>query len=149
MRGVILAIGILVICAAVSYSFEDLTGFIFRGPEYTSLVVTPYQVCEGRDITVYINPGNPSGAEKFFTVHRENGIRKGRKNWCSQAQGACHSSKEECKDTSFKCNMIKSVKTNEAITIFLGNDNPTKVEFDVAQSQGHVTYLLAPRIESE
>lgn len=46
-------------------------------------------------------------------------------------------------------NMIKSVKTNEAITIFLGNDNPTKVEFDVAQSKGHVTYLLAPRIESE
>jgi proliferating cell nuclear antigen len=46
-------------------------------------------------------------------------------------------------------NMIKSVKTNEAVTIHLGNDNPTKVEFDVAQSKGHVTYLLAPRIESE
>ena len=46
-------------------------------------------------------------------------------------------------------NMIKSVKANEAVTIHLGNDNPTKVEFNVAQSKGHVTYLLAPRIESE
>ena len=46
-------------------------------------------------------------------------------------------------------NMIKSVKANEDVTIFLGNDNPTRVEFDVAQSKGHVTYLLAPRIESE
>ena len=46
-------------------------------------------------------------------------------------------------------NIIKSVKANEAVTIHLGNDNPTKVEFNVAQSKGHVTYLLAPRIESE
>ena len=46
-------------------------------------------------------------------------------------------------------NMIKPIRANEAVTIFLGNDNPTKLEFDVAQSNGHVTYLLAPRIESE
>lgn len=46
-------------------------------------------------------------------------------------------------------NMIKSVKADEAVTIFLGNDNPTKVEFNIANEQGHVTYLLAPRIESE
>jgi proliferating cell nuclear antigen len=46
-------------------------------------------------------------------------------------------------------NMIKTVKADEPVTIFLGNDNPTKVEFDVANNHGHVTYLLAPRIESE
>ena len=46
-------------------------------------------------------------------------------------------------------NMIKSVKSDGAVTIHLGNDNPTKVEFDVANEQGHVTYLLAPQIESE
>ena len=46
-------------------------------------------------------------------------------------------------------NMIKPVKANDTITIFLGNDNPTRVEFDIADSKGHVTYLLAPRIESE
>jgi proliferating cell nuclear antigen len=46
-------------------------------------------------------------------------------------------------------NMIKPVKANDNLTIFLGNDNPTRVEFDIADSKGHVTYLLAPRIESE
>ena len=46
-------------------------------------------------------------------------------------------------------NMIKPVKGEDSITIQLGNDNPTKVEFDIADSKGHVTYLLAPRIESE
>jgi len=46
-------------------------------------------------------------------------------------------------------NMIKSVKGGESITIQIGNDNPVKVEFDIADSKGHVKYLLAPRIESE
>lgn len=46
-------------------------------------------------------------------------------------------------------NMIKSVRGEDAITIQLGNDNPVRVEFDIADSKGHVTYLLAPRIESE
>lgn len=46
-------------------------------------------------------------------------------------------------------NMIKPVKSNEPLTIHLGNDNPTRVEFPIANQKGHVTYLLAPRIESE
>lgn len=46
-------------------------------------------------------------------------------------------------------NMIKPVKSEDLITIMLGNDNPIKVEFDIADKKGHVTYLLAPRIESE
>jgi proliferating cell nuclear antigen len=46
-------------------------------------------------------------------------------------------------------NMIKPVKGDDPITIYLGNDNPTRVEFDIADAKGHVTYLLAPRIESE
>lgn len=46
-------------------------------------------------------------------------------------------------------NMIKSVRSEDAITIQLGNDNPVRVDFDIANSKGHVTYLLAPRIESE
>jgi len=46
-------------------------------------------------------------------------------------------------------NMIKPVKSNEPLTIHLGNDNPTRVEFSIANKKGHVTYLLAPRIESE
>jgi len=46
-------------------------------------------------------------------------------------------------------NMIKPVKAGDPITIFLGNDNPIRVDFDIAEKKGHVTYLLAPRIESE
>jgi proliferating cell nuclear antigen len=46
-------------------------------------------------------------------------------------------------------NMIKPVKGEDPITIQIGNDNPIKVEFDIAEKKGHVTYLLAPRIESE
>ena len=45
--------------------------------------------------------------------------------------------------------MIKPVKGEDPITIQLGNDNPIRVEFDIAEKKGHVTYLLAPRIESE
>ncbi len=46
-------------------------------------------------------------------------------------------------------NMIKPVKSTDPITIHLGNDNPIRVDFDIAEKNGHVTYLLAPRIESE
>ena len=46
-------------------------------------------------------------------------------------------------------NMIKPVKGDDPMTIMLGNDNPIRVEFDIAEKKGHVTYLLAPRIESE
>ncbi len=46
-------------------------------------------------------------------------------------------------------NMIKPVRGDDPITIMIGNDNPIKVEFDIAEKKGHVTYLLAPRIESE
>jgi proliferating cell nuclear antigen len=46
-------------------------------------------------------------------------------------------------------NMIKPTKGDDPITIHLGNDNPIRVDFDIAGKNGHVTYLLAPRIESE
>lgn len=46
-------------------------------------------------------------------------------------------------------NMIKPVKGDDDVTIYLGNDNPIKLEFNIANNKGHVKYLLAPRIESE
>ena len=46
-------------------------------------------------------------------------------------------------------NMIKPVHGENPVTIMIGNDNPIKVEFDIADKKGRVTYLLAPRIESE
>lgn len=46
-------------------------------------------------------------------------------------------------------NMIKPVKGDDDVTIYIGNDNPIKLEFNIANNKGHVKYLLAPRIESE
>ncbi|MBU0496721.1 MAG: proliferating cell nuclear antigen (pcna) [Candidatus Thermoplasmatota archaeon] len=46
-------------------------------------------------------------------------------------------------------NMIKPVKNENPVTIHLGTDNPIRVDFDIAENNGHVTYLLAPRIESD
>ena len=46
-------------------------------------------------------------------------------------------------------NMVKSVKGENPITITMGTDNPIKVDFDIADKKGHVSYLLAPRIESD
>lgn len=60
--------------------------------------------------------------------------------------------KDKCKSLfsiDYFSNMIKPVHGENPITIMIGNDNPIKVEFDIADKKGHVTYLLAPRIESE
>ena len=46
-------------------------------------------------------------------------------------------------------NMIRSVSSSDKITMHLGTDYPVKLEFEIAQGNGHVEYLLAPRIESE
>ncbi|HEX16910.1 MAG: DNA polymerase sliding clamp [Thermoplasmata archaeon] len=45
--------------------------------------------------------------------------------------------------------MIKPVKGDQPLTIYLGNDNPVKLEFEFADKNARATYLLAPRIESE
>ncbi len=61
-------------------------------------------------------------------------------------------SKNKCKSLfsiDYFSNMIKPVRGDDPITIMIGNDNPIRVEFDIAEKKGHVTYLLAPRIESE
>ncbi len=46
-------------------------------------------------------------------------------------------------------NMAKVVKSGDSITLKLGTDYPVMIEFDIADGAGHITYLLAPRIESE
>lgn len=105
MRGVILAFAILVICAAVSYSFEDLTGFFVKA-EPTSIVITPSVVKAGESITIFINPGR-YGANKLLTVHTHpSNLRKGVTTWCSIPQGLCLSGK--C-ISGYKCYNIKSI----------------------------------------
>lgn len=45
-------------------------------------------------------------------------------------------------------NMVKAGKSSPGIHLHLGNDYPVMMEFDIAGGNGHVKYLLAPRIES-
>jgi proliferating cell nuclear antigen len=45
--------------------------------------------------------------------------------------------------------MIKSAQSSQSITMALGTDFPVKLEFPIANDNGQVNYLLAPRIESE
>ncbi len=59
---------------------------------------------------------------------------------------------ERCKSLfsiDYFSNMIKPIKGSQPVTLYLGNDNPVKIEFDFADKNGHAFYLLAPRIESE
>jgi proliferating cell nuclear antigen len=45
-------------------------------------------------------------------------------------------------------NMIKAISTAPTVTMYMGNDYPVRLEFDIAGGKGSVKYLLAPRIES-
>jgi proliferating cell nuclear antigen len=46
-------------------------------------------------------------------------------------------------------NMVRSIPAGSVVTINLGSDFPVKLEFEIADKQGSVNYLLAPRIESD
>jgi len=45
-------------------------------------------------------------------------------------------------------NMMRAIPSQSKITLNLGNDYPVKIEFQIANGNGSVVYLLAPRIES-
>ena len=45
--------------------------------------------------------------------------------------------------------MIKAAGKANEVTIELGRDFPTKINFRIANGSGDVSYLLAPRIESD
>ena len=46
-------------------------------------------------------------------------------------------------------NMMRAIPSQAKITLNLGNDYPVKIEFSIANGNGSVVFLLAPRIESE
>jgi proliferating cell nuclear antigen len=46
-------------------------------------------------------------------------------------------------------NMVRSVPSSGVVTLAIGQDYPAKVDFEIAEGNGMVTYLLAPRIENE
>lgn len=62
----------------------------------------------------------------------------------------------ECKESvrslfplDYFSNMIKAIGSTGDVTMYLGNDYPVRIEFNIAGGNGQVKYLLAPRIESE
>lgn len=46
-------------------------------------------------------------------------------------------------------NLVKAVPSDTVVRINLGNNYPVKITFDIADGNGKVGYLLAPRIESD
>lgn len=126
MKGVIIAFAILVLCAAVSYSFEDLTGYFLK-EEVTTITLTSsitekayLAKCKeqemacveaGNSLTIMINTGK-DGARDYLTIHKyPSNLRKGITNWCKTPQGWLSDRYSE----SFKCQGIKSInyKTSE------------------------------------
>jgi len=45
--------------------------------------------------------------------------------------------------------MNKAIPTDAEVTVELGEEFPVKMHFDIAEGSGNVTYMLAPRIQSE
>jgi proliferating cell nuclear antigen len=62
----------------------------------------------------------------------------------------------DCKDNvrslfplDYFSNMIRAIPSGTVVSMHLGNDYPVKMEFGIADGKGTVSYLLAPRIESD
>jgi proliferating cell nuclear antigen len=62
----------------------------------------------------------------------------------------------ECKDNvrslfplDYFSNMVRAISVGTVVSMHLGNDYPVKMEFVIADGKGTVSYLLAPRIESD
>ncbi|MFT4889166.1 MAG: proliferating cell nuclear antigen [Halobacteriales archaeon] len=45
--------------------------------------------------------------------------------------------------------MNKAIPSDAEVTVDLGEEFPVKMHFEIAEGQGHVTYMLAPRIQSD
>jgi proliferating cell nuclear antigen len=45
--------------------------------------------------------------------------------------------------------MNKAIAGDAEVTVELGEEFPVKLHYDLAEGQGHVTYMLAPRIQSD
>jgi proliferating cell nuclear antigen len=45
--------------------------------------------------------------------------------------------------------MNKAIPKDAEVELELGDEYPVKIHYDIAEAQGHVTYMLAPRIQSD
>jgi len=59
---------------------------------------------------------------------------------------ACVDKLESMFSLDYFSKMVKS-SSSDSVTLKIGADFPVKIEFDIAEGSGHVTYLLAPRVD--
>jgi proliferating cell nuclear antigen len=45
--------------------------------------------------------------------------------------------------------MNKAIASDAEVAVDLGEEYPVKLHFEFAEGDGHVTYMLAPRIQSD
>ena len=132
---------------------------IRQEPDLPDLDLPARIVVEGRDIdravraadmvSDHIALGVDVGAEHFYVnaegdtddVHLELGAE----DLISLELGEAHSlfSLDYLKD------MNKAIPKNGEVTMDLGEEFPVKLHFEIAEGLGNVTYMLAPRIQSD
>jgi proliferating cell nuclear antigen len=49
----------------------------------------------------------------------------------------------------FFSNMVKSITSSDEVTLYVGNEYPLKIEFQVSGGKGEGRFLLAPRVEED
>jgi proliferating cell nuclear antigen len=132
---------------------------IRQEPDLPDLDLAAEIVIEGKDIaravkaadmvSDHIALGVDADAEEFFVeaegdtddVHLE----LGREDLIDLTAGEARSlfSLDYLKD------MNKAIPKDAEVTMELGEEFPVKMHFDFAEGDGHVTFMLAPRIQSE
>jgi proliferating cell nuclear antigen len=132
---------------------------IRQEPDLPDLDLPAHVVIEGRDIdravtaadmvSDHIALGVDNGAELFYVdaagdtddVHLE--LDRG--DLIDLTAGEAHS----LFSLDYLQNMNKAIPKDAEVAMELGEEFPVKLHFDIAEGQGQVTYMLAPRIQSD
>ncbi len=132
---------------------------IRKEPDLPDLDLPARIVLEGRDIDRAVKAADMvsdhialgvDADEELFYVDAEGDtddvhFELGREDLIDLQSGAAHSlfSLDYLKD------MNRAIPKNAEVTILLGEEFPVKLRFEIAEGEGSVTYMLAPRIQSE
>lgn len=96
-------------------------------------------------IALGIDPGSQTFymAAEGDTDHIRREFRKNEINFITMVEARSLFSLDYLKD------MGKVMSRAEEVEIYIGTDHPVKFSFNIANGNGHVEYLLAPRIEAD
>jgi proliferating cell nuclear antigen len=132
---------------------------IRQEPDLPDLDLSAHIVIEGRDIdravtaadmvSDHIALGVNDGAKQFYVdaegdtddVHLE----LGQDDLIDLTPGDAHS----LFSLDYLQNMNKAIPSDAEVRMELGEEFPVKLHFDFAEAEGTVTYMLAPRIQSD